>query len=361
MFHIDPATTDTVYQSFILLVVLVYSIRLMNGISRDRHKSPESLFFILFILLLMGFRAYDSVNTGRYFGDTITYYYSFNIAASGYESFDFKDPGFNLFTLIFAKYTSARVYFFTLSALYLFPVYYALKRFSHHRTFILVLMFATHFLFWSNGVNGIRIGVATSLFFLAISYENKKWLQMLFLALAVTFHLSIILPVIAYLFTRYYTTNIAYLIGWVSSIFLSLAFGGFWESFFSRFDTNDGRLSTYLTTHSDAYLFAYVGFRWDFLVYSTIPVAFGIFYIYNKNYKDKFYIHVFNTYLVSNAFWILVIRANYSNRFASLSWFLIPVLILLPLVRVRMFKNQSPIIALILICSALFTSFMGIL
>jgi hypothetical protein len=136
-------------------------------------------------------------------------------------------------------------------------------------------------------------------------------------------------------------------------------FGGFWEAFFASFDLGDERLYDYLTTQADANVFSYTGFRWDFLVYSAIPIALGAYFIYIKRYKNEFYIHLFNTYLIANSFWILVIRANFSNRFASLSWFIIPFILLPPLLDVRIWKNQNVKIAFILFFCFSFTYFMN--
>jgi len=47
---------------------------------------------------------------------------------------------------------------------------------------------------------------------------------------------------------------------------------------------------------------------------------------------DPFYARLVNTYLFANAVWILVINATCSNRFAYLSWFMMPWVLLYPFV-----------------------------
>src|SRR5690606_25184293 len=104
--------------------------------------------------------------------------------------------------------------------------------------------------------------------------------------------------------------------------------------------------------------FSSTGFRWDFLLYSSTAVFAGWYYIVKRNYKDKIYFWLFNTYVFSNAFWILVIRANFSNRFAYLSWFMIGLVIIYPLLKQQIIPKQHQVIGLILIAYFSFTFFM---
>ena len=66
--------------------------------------------------------------------------------------------------------------------------------------------------------------------------------------------------------------------------------------------------------------------KWDldgifFFIAQQVFFQLGIF-IVKKNYiEDQLYVKMCNIYLLANAIWILVIRANFSNRFAYLSWF----------------------------------------
>jgi hypothetical protein len=48
---------------------------------------------------------------------------------------------------------------------------------------------------------------------------------------------------------------------------------------------------------------------------------------------------------MANAFWILVIRANFSNRFAYLSWFLMAVIVFYPFFKMKFFKKQNKVLA----------------
>ena len=53
------------------------------------------------------------------------------------------------------------------------------------------------------------------------------------------------------------------------------------------------------------------------------------------------YEQVYRMYVLVNALWLLFIRVPYSDRFAYLSWFLIPFLLLYPVLNGRL-DTQHP-------------------
>lgn len=62
-------------------------------------------------------------------------------------------------------------------------------------------------------------------------------------------------------------------------------------------------------------------------------------------------------YLLTNTFWILIIRANFSDRFAYLSWFIYSVILLYPLVTRPVVRRQGIWVATILLGMTLFRTF----
>ena len=175
--------------------------------------------------------------------------------------------------------------------------------------------------------------------------------------MAIMFHNTISLPLAAYILTLFVKNPKWYFIGWLLAIPLSIALGGFWENLFANLGFADERFSECLTGDKDA-AFVNSGFRYDFLFYSSFPVIVGAYFIFKKKFIDLFYIQLFNIYLTANAFWILIIRANFSNRFAYLSWFLMPLIIIYPLIKNSSIKKQHKIIGLVLLFYYAFTYFM---
>jgi hypothetical protein len=121
----------------------------------------------------------------------------------------------------------------------------------------------------------------------------------------------------------------------------------------------DDRLSEYINAEIDEGTFSSVGFRWDFLLYSSMPLILGYYLLFKKKVYDKTYLFILGTYILANSFWIMVIRAEYSNRFAYLSWFMYPLVISYPLTRLRIWpKTQGEKTAIILAAHFAFTFLM---
>ena len=121
----------------------------------------------------------------------------------------------------------------------------------------------------------------------------------------------------------------------------------------------DDRLNRYITTQADEQMFNRTGFRWDFLLYSSIPVIMGYYILFVKKTFNSTYLLLLGTYILSNSFWIMVIRAQYSNRFAYLSWFLYPIVICYPMLKLRIWpKTQGSKAAVVMLGHYAFTLFM---
>lgn len=146
---------------------------------------------------------------------------------------------------------------------------------------------------------------------------------------------------------------------WILSILISLVAGGTVTAFFSTLGFDD-RLS-YLSNEVDEGMFSHTGFRWDFLLYSMMPIVLGYYVVIKRGIQDKTYLMLLNTYTLSNAFWVMVIRANYSNRFAYLSWFMYPIVLAYPLLKLDIWgKEQGKRLNQIMLAHIGFTWFMSI-
>lgn len=96
-----------------------------------------------------------------------------------------------------------------------------------------------------------------------------------------------------------------------------------------------------------------------FLLYSSMPILLGFYILQKRKITDRIYVILLNTYILANAFWIIVINASFSNRFAYLSWFLYPIVLVYPLLKLSIWKDQSRKTALILMFHCSFTYFYG--
>ena len=224
-----------------------------------------------------------------------------------------------------------------------------------------VLFFYISFSCYSFGVNGIRNGLACSIELVAVAIlalDTKRWPAaaiLMFLALGV--HRSTMLPSAAALASAFVlkdTKNV--LRFWVLSIFISLAVGPMVQHFFASLGFDD-RMSVYGGAGSEE-VSSKSGFRFDFLFYSLWPVVLVWYVTKYRHFKDKTFNIIANTYVLCNAFWIMVIRAAYSNRFAYLSWFIYPLVFAYPLLRMNLWKDQDRKTAIIYFLYSGFSFFM---
>ena len=347
------------YVYYNLLLFIIIGVYLKIRTQKLQFDGRSSAFVLLGIVVLyMGLRPIS----GRYFGDMGTYNRYFEYYATGGAILNSKDILWHLFMKICSNIMTAKSFFLLCSVLYITPLYIACKKWFGKEMYIPFLMLLASFSFWAYGTNGIRNGIATSFVILAFSYGNKKKIKSLLL-LVITFfiHSSIIIPAAAYLITMFYKNPKYYLRGWLLCIPLSLVLGSFWENFFASLGFNDERISYLTQGNINNDEFAYTGFRWDFLLYSASAIYAGYFFILKKKFNDKVYINLFNIYAAANAFWILVIRANFSNRFAYLSWFMMAVVIFYPFFKQQFFKNQPKVLGTVLLLYFGFTYIMYIL
>jgi hypothetical protein len=309
---------------------------------------------LIWFILYLGMRPINGI-----FGDTVNY----NVAFTKYAKGGSIGKEGDYYWHVFMKFMSQIVniyFFFTICAfIYIYPMYKISKELFNKYWYYSFLMFIVSFSFYTYAVNGVRNGAALSLFLWGLCYRDKKVIMGIFFLMATFFHKTALLPIIAYFSTYFYNNPKVYFKAWLACIPLSLFLGNVWITLFTSLGFGDDRLTAYLTGEADAGTFSSTGFRWDFLFHSSFAVFAGWYFIYKKKFNDSFYNQLLNTYLICNGFWILVIKANFSNRFAYLSWFMMAIVIIYPLLKQQFFKNQHIMIGRILFFFFAFTYFMS--
>lgn len=154
------------------------------------------------------------------------------------------------------------------------------------------------------------------------------------------FHSSVMILVVGVIgaITLVKTTKKA-LIVWFAAIIISLIFGNALADYISQFATNDDRAQRYLQYAQDSELmegFSHIGFRWDFLLFSALPIGIGYYVTVVRGIKDRFYQFMLNSYILANALWVIFIYAAFNNRYATLSWCLYPYLLYYPFAKFRL-------------------------
>ncbi len=351
--------TPIYYHTLLLIVIFTWlesRYRNLEGYENLSQKSILGMILLLVMIPYMGLRPIS----GTYFGDTSTYAALFNDYSSGvFDSVSIKDFGFVIFTKICSAIMDVHIYLLLCAFLFVYPLMLASKKLFGAYWFYSFLMLICSLSFWGAGVNGVRSGIGTSFLILAFAYKDKKVLMASLLFLAFSFHSSMLLPIIAFFATLFYNDTKKIMYFWFLCIPLSLAAGGFFETIFDVLGFND-RAAGYLTDEVDE-LFSRVGFRWDFLLYSATAVYAGWYFIFHKKFEDEFYRQLFNTYLIANAFWILVIRASFSNRFAYLSWFIMGIIIVYPFLKMQFFNKQNKVLGNVIFLYFAFTYILNVI
>lgn len=316
------------FNNAMLALMIVTFFVYAQGISKlsliEGYNKANLWLFGIVITLFIGTRPISGV-----FVDMATYAITYERVAST-EVTGYSDWLFDSMMWLMAGSFSVETFFLVCAILYVTPLAWASRRIHPNWAFAAFLAFVGSFSFFSYGTNGIRNGIATSLVVLAISFADRKFLMALLLAAAVGFHKSALLPAVAFIVSMFWSNIWAYGIAWSLALTISALFGeGLSSVIISYIPTGD---DTRLEGYSQGMGLDRGGFRWDFILYSIVPVIVSYLLADRKIRADKFFRRLVSTYLIANAFWLMMMYAAYSNRFAYLSWFLLPWIIIYPFI-----------------------------
>ena len=345
---------------------VTFAVAAVMGLSRLSSPSDTArqtgsrplvpLLCCLGLILWMGLRPISDA-----FGDTVNYALEYATLDARLIPADWYSEWLWQWIMNLSKVAGLNVHaFFTLVAAgYVLSAFWALCRFMPRDPVLGTVFLLNSLMFFSFGVNGLRNGLACHLVLLAMSFllDDKWGPGALVCIMALGIHRSTLLPIATILVGRFVFRDIrSLLLFWVASIFLSLTVGPAIENLFAAIGFDD-RMTQYVTL-SDLSEFSQTGFRWDFLLYSAAPVAMAWYVCIHKGLQDNWYNVICTAYLLCNAFWIMVIRSAFSNRFAYLSWFLYPLVIAYPLVNMPLREDQDRLTGLILLAYGGFSAFM---
>lgn len=366
---VEPWYYGTVYHFFFLIlswITVLYYIG-SNGQKMLRSEGNPmqgtALLLTILMIIFLGLRP-DSgffVDSGSY---RETYYVL--VQKNAYVPIDFHTEWLWENMTVFFKTIGLNhhEYFLIVEIVYIGGMFVASLLLIRYNLWMGMLFFFLAFSTYSFGVNGIRNGMACSIELIAvalIAMDKKYWLATLVLAfLAMGIHRSTMLPSVAAFASVFVIKDPKIAIRfWLISILVSLVAGPVVTQFFAALGFDD-RMDQYTSggEEQDSITGISAGFRWDFLFYSIWPVILTWYLTMFRKFKDKTFNVIANTYILCNAFWIMVIRAAFSNRFAYLSWFLYPLVIAYPLFRMNIWKDQDRKTAIIYFLYSFFTFFM---
>ena len=346
---------------WVVLLTLIAGVKILSvkseyGVSKMDIKILLAPVFLMFFIFFIGFRPIHPI-----FGDTGVYARLYH-DPTAFEN----DWLFGWFQRFCSQRYNVSTFFFLIAIGYIVPIWISCKKIIKNNSDVLIIFYIGAFVFYGSAVNGIRNGLACSIFLCALAFlsdEKKTKLPFWLLAIiAVGIHKSTFLPFFCAVFANYFRrVNLMFYV-WFVSIVISLIAGSSVGAYLGSLGFDD-RMAQYTDMElMEQYksLFSSTGFRWDFLLYSFMPILLGWYTIYKRRIIDTTYFILLATYIYANSFWILVIYSMNSNRFANLSWFLYPIVLGYPLLKYPLFKNNhNTKTALILIGQLLFTLLLG--
>lgn len=363
--QLAPSLYYPVYIYSLLFLTIGYMVSISkygtSFIQRNTNQ-PLVLIYILLFVVLVGLRPIS----GYYFGDTANYAQSYDLFAKGVASYDSTSKEWAFAWLMYncSQLMNVHGFFLLIEILYVIPVLWACKKLVSKHALLMFLVCMGAFSFFSYGTNGIRNGMACSLIIAAMACVQgnmrQKIIGGILAFLAFNIHRSTALPIVCILATFFVEDTRLVLGWWVASIFLSLVAGGSIEAFFTSLGFDD-RMEGYSSANADATLFSSTGFRWDFLLYSAIPILLGYYVVIKRKIWDRNYLLLLHTYVLCNSFWVMMIRASYSNRFAYLSWFLYALVLIYPCLKLPIWRDQGKKTSLIILGHLGFTFLMWII
>lgn len=323
---------------------------------------PLILLFCILFVWIVGNRP-----TAAIFGDTYYYSHQYNLARDGLFVIPETQEGdwlFNLLMISCAQVMDYHAFFTIVEAGYIFFALWGITRIFGNNTWGAFLFFIGAFSFFSYGTNGIRNGLACSVVILAFSFlmADKPWekiVGLLWCWLAISVHKSALLPC-ACMIVSLFVRNPKFSVGlWVTSIFLYLVAGNAIGELFASLGFDD-RMTNYMNSAEEYAEENKSGFRIDFLIYSAMPIWLGYEVLVKKKIQSKYFPVLFNTYIFANSFWVMVMGVAFSNRFAYLSWFMYPIVLAYPCMKLNVWgSRQGKVAAAIMLVHVGFTLFMA--
>lgn len=297
-----------------------------NNYQRKKTLPIAGLVLTFLLVLVIGNRPIE-----RVLGDT-TSYAELYLASRGISFFF--DPfaqNFifdNLFMWCASVGLPVSAFFTIIAFVYFGGIFIACNKLFPQAKMLSYVVYLGAFSTFPYGVNGIKSGAAAAIFLLAIAYRNNRFLSSLLIVLSWGFHHSMLMVIAAYLIVSVLKNPKYYFYIWLFCLIISSLHINFFQFLLASYA--DEQAQGYLNPDElgNTYI---TGFRFDFVLYSAVPVWIG-YKKYRNQYNSKVYWLLLNLYVLTNSIWMLCMYASYTNRIAYLSWFLYPWVLLYPFV-----------------------------
>lgn len=345
------------YQDIYLIVCCILTLFICsNYTSADlnyqyRDSTPNvfiALIITIFFAIFIGLRplAKEFVDMGGYAIRYNSLFASTFFWESNTENLLFD----NMLAYMASKSIPLNLFFLTVASVYFGGIFVACLRLFPGNTLLAVLCCFAAFSTFSYATNGIKAGMATSVFLIALAYRDKLWLSIPIALMTYYIHHSMTLVIVAYFCVLLVKNPKLYFILWCISFCIAALHITWFQHYFAGFTDEHG--ASYLLSSMNS------GFRIDFILYSAVPVFVGYLMIFKYNLYSKTYDIILNLYLLTNSVWMLCMYSSFTNRIAYLSWFLYPIVLLYPFVNLDWSDEQGKYLKYVVYGHLSFTLFM---
>lgn len=349
-----------VYMLIIMAVALpVCSRYLRFGVERLSKETKEpiikSVFFTIFIIIYISLRPNSAV-----FADGPGYWYG--ILDHRWEYYSMEEISYQfatkfLMTMLSSNGISPRIGFFLFAIISYGFALLAMRKMFPKDTLLAMIMYCGAFCTFGGAVNGIKNGMALSLFLCALAWKDNWKYYVPFLLLSFGFHHSMQLSIAAFIVCKFYKKTKSYYFAWFIGLLLAAAHVTYFQTLFAGYTDESGQ--DYLITDADSWV---TGFRPDFILYSSAPLFIGWWVMKKRQIQmQQEYIFNLNVYLVMNTIWMLCMYSAYTNRIAALSWAIFPILLLYPFLNIQIDRNQYKYAVYAVWGQLVFTTLMAII
>lgn len=353
-YHFFQSETAFLFRIVCFLICLLLSLTYLfsSGCKKllKQHSWIGPLVLSVFVIWLFGIRILRM--------DSFMYAWAYRTDLTKTAHFDLHSEWFwlwiaNIFHMLKQP---ANVWLAFISLCYILFTYYVCRRWLWENIMMALLFHFCSLSFLAYGVNTARQGLACAMLLVAFTLwikDKYRILPCIIFLLAFGTHRSSALPVIAFLMANTVIKKPSWaLIIWFSSIAISLVLGNLFLSFIGEMNF-DERVAGYAsTTRQTIY---HVGFRWDFLLYGSAPIFYFWYVTVKRKIVDNAYQILAITYILTNAVWIQMIRMPYTDRVAYLSWFMMPLLLAYPSIRIPIWEDQDRKAGIILLLQLTFS------
>lgn len=268
-------------------------------------------------------------------GDTTTYFEHFIARSQGLTyKWVSRDWLYEAFTWLTSKTGSVAFHFISITFVIFAPILYWSKKHFNQAYWVVVLLFLAHPFFIPYANNGIRFGMASSIFILALTVRNS-WYRLLFAVAAVLMHGTMLLPFLALYFILIFPKiRFKYfIIGSITANLFAFLLKSSWYQYLLAVLPVQYfyRMHFYLSEMHSRHITIWGGFRWDFWLYGFVIIAWTAWVVYKLKWRNTYFMFIAKLYILIHAITPLFYAVYFANRFAMLAWFLSPLLIALPL------------------------------